>query len=108
MTEPAPFFELRLDGAQPARFPTPQDAMTAAEDHPHPTGEIVYYAPGSTQAVPVILYRQGRIETAPSLAADDDEDDSWFSEPWTDEEIAENWRRGRPLTDEERAKYGLA
>lgn len=74
------------------QYRTVQDAMTAAANYGKPAGVILLCAPGR-QPVEVITYREdGTIEVGADVPDDEDLD-----EPWTDAEIAENFRRGRVL-----------
>ena len=90
-----PYNELSLmyaDGRQvpPARFRTVHEAMTAAEDYRGAFGSILFYAAPGQPAQAVVHYNaDGTVEVGEDVAEDDED------EPWTDEEIAENFRQGR-------------
>lgn len=86
-----------LAGHRPAitmPFSTVQEAMTAAGDYKNPAGAILLCAPGR-EPVEVIAYRaDGTIEVGGGVAEDDK---NWIDAPWTEAEIAENFRRSREL-----------
>ena len=90
-----PYNELSLmyrDGTQvpAARFRTVHEAMTAAEDYRGAFGAIFFHAAAGVPAVAVVHYHpDGTVEVGEDVPEGDED------EPWTDEEIAENFRRGR-------------
>lgn len=100
-----PYNELILVYADGRRvqeqFRTVHEAMTAAEDYRGAVGSIVYHAAGSSPVVVVEYRADGSIEVGGGVAEDDED------EPWTEEELAENFARGRPLTAAERVRYGV-
>lgn len=93
MIEDPPYYLLTVTAAgQPIteRFATAQEAMTAAEGYQNPFGAILLCAPGR-EPVEVIVYRtDGSIEVGGGVPEDDE---NWIDAPWTEDEIAENFRR---------------